>query len=295
MLPAAKIHVLNTDNTEELHLSKKKILGLVGSYRKSGNTETVVKATAEKMGNDWQLSLIRLPKLKISPCKGCYACLLPDKQCNIKDDMAWLLECINGADTIIFAAPNYALAPVGIIKMISDRTMQALGYYESFKNKRTAVALTLGKEDYRGYADMALVAQAAPLGLKVVNLHSFYGTHPGETAMADDFQEKIQDMADSLVSEDYEKPVEPNRCPRCFSDLFRVHPQGLECAVCKALARQEGDTLNFFYFHPEFTEEGRMEHMKWLLMKKEEYPRLKDRLKEIQNRYTGGQWLSPSK
>ncbi len=275
-------------------MRKKNILGLVGSYRKGGNTETVVKAIAEKMGKEWELSLVRLPKLKISPCKGCYACLLPDKQCNLKDDMAWLLECIDQADTIIFAAPNYALAPVGIVKMISDRAIQAFGYYERFKNKRTAVALTLGKEDYRGYAEMALVAQAGPLGLKVVNLHSFYGTHPGEAAMAEDFQEKIQDMADSLVSEDYEKAVEPHRCPRCFSDLFRIHPQGLECAVCKALAKKEGDALNFFYYHPEFTDEGRLEHMRWLMMKKEEYPSLKNRLKEIQARYKKGHWLSPS-
>ncbi len=275
-------------------MAKKKVLGIVASYRKKGNCEIVVKAVAEKMGDDWELSLIRLPGLNIYPCKGCYACLLPGKKCNLQDDMDWLLERISEADSVIFTAPNYIMAPVGIVKMLSDRAIQAFGYYEEFKKKKAAVALTLGKDDYRGYADTALVSQVGTLGVEVVNLQLFYGTHPGEAALADEFGEKIQDMANSLIKQDYEKKAQPDRCPRCFSDLFRIHPDGLECAVCKALAKREGDSLNFFYYHPEFSEEGRMEHMKWLLMKKEEYPSLKDRLKEIQNHYSEGSWLLPS-
>ena len=275
-------------------MGKKKVLGIVASYRKIGNTEVVVKAVAGQMGSDWDLSLIRLPKLRIKPCKGCYACLLPGKECNLKDDVSWLFAQIFEADAVIFAAPNYVLAPVGMVKMLADRAIQASGHYEAFKNKRAVVALTLGKEDYRGYADMALIAQVGALGLNVVNLHSFYGTHPGETAMTPDFQEKIQDMSAALLSPDYQKDQEPTRCPRCFSDLFRLRPQGWECALCKALATQEGGNLNFFHFHHEFTEEGRIEHMQWLLMKKEEYPRLKDQLKKIQNNYKEGHWLKPS-
>jgi len=275
-------------------MEKKKLLGLVASYRKIGNTEVVVKAIAEQMGSDWDLSLIRLPKLRIKPCKGCYACLLPGKECRIKDDVSWIFTQLLKADAVIFSAPNYVLAPVGIVKMLADRAIQASCHYEAFKNKPTVVALTLGKEDYRGYADTALVAQVGALGLNVVNLHSFYGTHPGETAMAPDFQEKIQDMSKALLAPDYEKTQEARRCPRCFSDLFRLRQEGWECALCKALATQEGEKLNFFHFHHEFTDEGRIEHMRWLLMKKEEYPRIKRTLKEIQNRYKEGHWLKPS-
>jgi len=275
-------------------MGKKTVLGIVASYRKIGNTEVVVKAVAEQMGEGWDLSLIRLPKLSIEPCKGCYACLLPGKECNLKDDVSWLLTQLLEADALIFAAPNYVMAPVGIVKMLADRALQASVHYEAFRQKRTVVALTLGKEDYRGYADMALAAQIAALGLNVVNLHSFFGTHPGETAMEADFQEKIEDLSQALLDPDYQKAQEAGRCPRCFSDLFRLRSQGWECALCKALAKQEGETLNFFHFHREFTDEGRIEHMQWLLMKKEEYPRLKNQLQEIQNRYKEGHWLKPS-
>jgi hypothetical protein len=101
-------------------------------------------------------------------------------------------------------------------------------------------------------------------------------------------------MADALLDDHYKNDTRPNRCPECFSDLFRMRGEALECAVCKSLAKQKGDALDFYFFHPEFTEEGRKEHMKWLLMKKEEYPALKERLKKIQDGYRQGNWLSPA-
>ncbi len=275
-------------------MNTKKVLGIVASCRKLGNTEIAVKSIAEKMGSDWELSLIRLPKLSILPCKGCYACLLPGKHCQLGDDVDWLLKSIDQADAIIFGAPNYTLAPVGIVKMLADRSIQAFGFYEQFRKKKTAVILTLGREEYRGYADTALAAQVATLGLDIVSLEYFYGTHPGEVGLAEDFEKRVHLIAAALVSPDFERLTPPGRCPVCLSDLFRVHPEGLECAICKALAKQQGESLDFFFFHPEFTEEGRFEHMNWLLMKKEEYPRIKDRLKRIQDRYQQGNWLLPS-
>jgi multimeric flavodoxin WrbA len=272
----------------------KKLLGIVASYRKVGNCEIVVKAVAERLGDGWECTLVRLPKLSIKPCKGCYACMLPGMKCNISDDMEWLFDRVREADAIVVAAPNYILGPVGMVKMVTDRTLQGAKDFELFQGKKTAVALTLGKEEYRGYADTALVSQVAGLGLDVASLELFYGTHPGEIALEKNFEEKIQRLADSLVSEEPATEALPNRCPVCRSDLFRLRPEGFECALCKSMAKLEDDRLKFFYFHPAFTKEGQMEHLEWILGKKEEYPRLKDRLKEIQDRYRGGQWVHPA-
>ena len=101
-------------------MAKKRLLGIVASYRNLGNCEIVVKAIAGKMGEEWDLSLVRLPKLNIDPCKACYACLIPGKHCGLKDHMQWLLDRIREADAVVFASPNYTLAPVGIVKMISE-------------------------------------------------------------------------------------------------------------------------------------------------------------------------------
>ena len=273
---------------------KKKVLGLIASYRKLGNSEIVTKAIARKMGEDWQLSLIRLPKLNIAPCRGCYACLIPDKECQIRDDVVWMLEQIKQADAVIMAAPNYALGPVGIVKMISDRVLQAAHYFHFFKQIPAAVILTLGLEKYNGLAQTSLCVQTASLGLNIVRVESFLGTHPGGAALDDSFDARVNGIARSLEAPGAEKPSVAYQCPRCFSDLFRPHPDGgLACAVCKSRARQNGRVLDFYFFDPEFTEEGQMKHMEWLLGKKMEYETLKERLKAVKDDYREGAWLTP--
>lgn len=276
-------------------MNKKKLLGIVASYRKSANGEIVVKSVAERLGDGWELSLINLPRLRIDPCKGCYVCLLPGKKCTIKDDVEWILDRFVEADTIIFTAPDYILGPVAIVKMLADRALQTYGLVNELAKKKTAVALTLGREDYRGYADTALVAQVHALGLNVVSLENFYGTHPGEVVLAEDYGEKIDTLAESLESDTFENRVPPNRCPQCFSDLFRIRDGYLECAICRSKAELEETGLSFVEFGSQFTDEGRKKHGEWLVMKKLEYPRIKDKLKEIQNRYRGGRWLKPER
>ncbi len=273
----------------------KKILGLIGSYRKRGNSEIVAKAVARAMGEEWELSLVRLPRLSIKPCRGCYACLIPDKQCLIEDDVVWLLEHIRQADAVIMAAPNYALGPVGVVKLLSDRVLQAASYFQDFAGIPTGVILTLGLEKYNGLAQTALCVQTASLGLRVVGADSFVGTHPGEAALADNFKDKVNHLADLLKnggSED--KTAGPGQCPRCLSDLFRPHPDGdLECAICKSRARQKNGALEFYYFDPEFSAEGQMQHMEWLLGKKLEYENLKERLTAVRDSFREGDWLQP--
>jgi NAD(P)H-dependent FMN reductase len=276
----------------------KKLLGIVASYRQQGNGEIVAKAVGRELGGDWDLSLVRLPKLSIAPCKGCYVCLIPGKQCNIKDDVAWLFQRLDEADAVIFTAPNYILGPVGMVKMLTDRALQAAPYADSFNHTKTAVALTMGKEDYRGYADTVLASQVAGLGLDVRGVETFHCTHPGEAALAPNFQQKISALARCL--ENPETPTletrlaeHPDRCPRCHSDLFRVRPQGLECAICKAEATLAHGKLTFTDFHPMFTDEGRREHLEWLLMKKKEFKEIKHQLQEIRDDYQDGCWLTP--
>ncbi len=272
----------------------KKILGLVASHRKLGNGEIVAKAVARELGEGWELSLIRLPELRIEPCKGCYACLLPGKECNLQDDVEWLFKRIDEADAVIFTAPNYVLGPVGMVKMLADRALQATAYAESFKRKRTVTALTMGREEFRGYADTVLVSQVSAIGLKVGGVEIFYGTHPGEIGLKEEFKAKIEYLARCLTSPVPLAEDRPDRCPRCRSDLFRLGPEGLECALCKALVNLENGRFRFTRFHPQFSEEGLKEHLEWLLQKKMEFSMIKDRLKEVREEYREGTWLSPT-
>lgn len=274
-------------------METKKLLGIVASYRRIGNSEIVVKAVAELLGPGWQLSLVRLPQLRVLPCKGCFACLMPNKDCNIEDDVGWLLDRLKESDGIVFASPNYLMGPVGCVKMLADRSFQAYKYFDILREKRTAAALTLGSEEYRGYSDTVLASQVSSLGLKIVSLECFYGRQPGMCLMAKDFEEKIGRLARSIEGEKTAESTPPNRCPFCRSDLFRVRAEGIECAICKSLAAIDGDKLTFSFQNPQFTPAGKIKHMDKLLSEKEQQDSIKAQLKEIQYRYREGNWLTP--
>jgi multimeric flavodoxin WrbA len=274
-------------------MSAKRLLGVVASCRKIGNGEIVVKSVAERLAPQWELSLVRLPELHIAPCKGCYNCLLPGKECKIVDDVVWLLDRFRESDGIIFSSPNYLLGPVGSVKMLTDRAFQASKYFDLFQQKRVAVALTLGSEEYRGYSDTVLASQVGSLGLKIVGLECFYGRQPGGCAMANDFHEKIDCLTRCFDERGLAEPFQPNRCPYCRSDLFRVRDGGLECAICKSSARLKANGLKFASQHSEFTRKGQRRHIEKLISEKEGFESIKVQLNEIRVHYQGGNWLTP--
>ena len=105
-----------------------KILGLVGSYRKLGNTEVLIREalmSAAEMGAE--VEMLRLTDLNIKPCKGCMACVFKKADCKIEDDANFLFSKLFEADGIILGSPIYIFGPAGIIKMIQDRFLQNLG------------------------------------------------------------------------------------------------------------------------------------------------------------------------
>ncbi len=69
---------------------KKKVLVLLGSPRRKGNSAVLaerIAAGAESAGAT--VETVFLHDLKISPCKSCYACQSPEsKGCAVKDDHA---------------------------------------------------------------------------------------------------------------------------------------------------------------------------------------------------------------
>ena len=88
-----------------------------------GNTHIMVSEFmkgAEQAGAE--VENIFLAKMKISPCMGCFGCLLkkPGK-CVIIDDMSELLEKFVHSDIVVFATPLYVDNVTGIMKNFMDR------------------------------------------------------------------------------------------------------------------------------------------------------------------------------
>ena len=101
----------------------KKILVLLGSPRKKGNSTTlanqIVKG-AESAGAE--VETIYLNGLKIRPCQGCYACKKEgSKGCVVDDDMQSLYPKIVASDALVIATPVYWFNMTAQTKIFMDR------------------------------------------------------------------------------------------------------------------------------------------------------------------------------
>jgi len=99
-----------------------KVLGIVGSSRKGGNTEILVKealAAAQKAGA--QTELVLLAGKNVAPCDGCGGCR-KTHACHIHDDMDTIYRQLEAADAIVFGSPVYFGSVSAQMKTIMDRT-----------------------------------------------------------------------------------------------------------------------------------------------------------------------------
>jgi multimeric flavodoxin WrbA len=70
----------------------KKILGIVVSPRKLGNSEIMVKEISKHVEVPHELNLIRLSDFNIQSCRGCYQCLFKEGKCVLDDDLYEILD-----------------------------------------------------------------------------------------------------------------------------------------------------------------------------------------------------------
>jgi len=100
---------------------RNKILGVIGSPRKKGNTHILVSRIldgAKEEGADTEI--IFLNDLDIRECDGCHSCW-KGRQCSKKDDMNALYPKIIESDIIIFGTPVYWYGPTALMKCFIDR------------------------------------------------------------------------------------------------------------------------------------------------------------------------------
>jgi multimeric flavodoxin WrbA len=99
-----------------------KIIGLVCSPRKRGNTEILVEeALNAARGKGAETKIILLADKQISPCDACDGCV-NDGTCLIEDDMQDIYQKLEAADGIIFGTPVYFINVSAQAKAVIDRT-----------------------------------------------------------------------------------------------------------------------------------------------------------------------------
>ena len=121
-----------------------KVLGIVGSPRRGGNTEILVKTAleaAEAVGAETEM--IRLSEKVVAPCDGCASCA-KTKKCKTEDDFAEVFDKMTAAEAILFASPSYFESVTPQMKALKDRA----GF---FNNRAT------GRHDFDGKVGGAMV------------------------------------------------------------------------------------------------------------------------------------------
>lgn len=99
-----------------------KILALIGSPRRNGNTDTLVEHVlrgSETKGHTNEK--LYLYDYEISPCIDCRSCKTGKAVCPIKDGMQEIYPKMEAADLIIFGTPLYWYGPTGKMKLLIDR------------------------------------------------------------------------------------------------------------------------------------------------------------------------------
>ncbi|MBP1924671.1 multimeric flavodoxin WrbA [Sedimentibacter acidaminivorans] len=158
------------------------ILGIVGSYRKSGNTDILVQKVLEGVMNyGLDTNYIFLPDFNIKDCTGCERCKVGFK-CVKKDDMQKLYPLIEKADAIVIGSPTYFYNVTGVTKNFLNR----LYCYEIFDENDRSVWMGLNevigikyavtvavceqeREEDMGYTSLTLSKTIEAVGYRVID------------------------------------------------------------------------------------------------------------------------------
>jgi multimeric flavodoxin WrbA len=100
-----------------------KVLMILGSPRKKGNTAAVLGMFEKIIGKDHEVERINITDVDVKGCRGCYACQkTPDEPgCVQKDDAASIFERIMDADAVVYGTPLYCWSFTAQLKALLDR------------------------------------------------------------------------------------------------------------------------------------------------------------------------------
>jgi multimeric flavodoxin WrbA len=127
----------------------KKILGIMGSPRRNGNTHILLSRILEGAESEGgRGEILFLDDLTIQECDGCHTCW-EGKECCKDDDMNRIYPTIIESDGIVFGTPVYWYGPTALMKGFIDRFV----YFncpenrEKIKGKPVALAIPFEEND----------------------------------------------------------------------------------------------------------------------------------------------------
>jgi multimeric flavodoxin WrbA len=155
-----------------------KVLGIVGSPRKNGNTEILMKevlGVAREAGCETETFL--MSGKQVAPCDACGICF-ETGSCVVQDDMQELYEMLDRAAAVVFGSPVYFGSVSAQTKAVMDR-MFALMRQRALKDK-VAGALVVTRRVGAIQARSLLYGFCIAQGMIVAGGAIGYGREPGD-------------------------------------------------------------------------------------------------------------------
>jgi multimeric flavodoxin WrbA len=155
-----------------------RVLGIVGSPRKNGNTEILMQEVlkaAREAGCETELFL--MAQKQVAPCDACGMCFEVGS-CVVQDDMQELYAMMERAQAIVFGSPVYFGSVSAQMKAAMDR-MFALLQRRALKDK-VAGALVVTRRVGAINARALLYSFCIAQGMVVAGGAIGYGREPGD-------------------------------------------------------------------------------------------------------------------
>jgi multimeric flavodoxin WrbA len=142
-----------------------KVLALLGSPRKAGNTDILLDAAFEPLAEAGHATQkIYVYNLEISPCRAHFTCQKHPETpgCDIEDDMLHVHDEVLAADLLLFATPVYMNGLSAQLKCVLDRMYALLKFSPDHafarslvQGQKWALLVTSGGDAFEG-ADLVV-------------------------------------------------------------------------------------------------------------------------------------------
>ncbi len=183
-----------------------KILILVGSYRRHGNTDQVtglIKAELEKIAQRQnqrlEIDTIYLGHQNLGFCRGCRICFdRGETNCPLKDDLLEIKARVKAADGVLVASPVYVDDISGITKNWIDR-MAHVCHRPEFAGKSAYLVVTVGASPV-SHALRTLSLALSTWGFHIIGQAGFM---TGASMKAADLQARYREKAAKIAGRFY--------------------------------------------------------------------------------------------
>lgn len=146
-----------------------KILGIVGSHKRNGNSFQMVKIAMEAVKEIEPLietDIIQLADMRIESCRVCQSCRKTNLRCIIEeDDLQMIYERMRSADGIMFSSPLYFPIPSKMVALM-ERVVSL--HWSKMEEDKNFISPLAGKP-----ACLFSTSAGAPVNLVLFHLIEF--------------------------------------------------------------------------------------------------------------------------